>query len=129
MEAMQCNSRRWRQTASCMSASTGLASLWAVLGVTASVLTTGTAGAGTLNAFVFDDVVIVWKSQRHLEAAADLVKRGRARNGEFDSLVQCWVSSGHSAELLSSISDGLLVEVRVDGQDCEGVVFAEEYRE
>lgn len=126
---MRCNSRRWHQIADCMSASTGLVSLWASLAATASVLTTGTAGAGTLNAFMFDDVVIVWKSQRHLEVAADLVKEGKAKNGDFESLVQCWVSSGRSAEMLSSISGGLLVEVCVDGQDCEGVVFAEEYRE
>jgi hypothetical protein len=126
---MRWKSQDVRQTGSRISAGVGLTSVGATLAVTALLLASGMTVAGTLNAFAFDDVVIVWKSQQHLETAADLVRKGKVRDGDFDSLVQCRVSSGHSAELLSSISDGLLVKVRVDGEDCEGVVFAVEYRE
>ena len=85
--------------------------------------------AGTLTAYTFDDVVIVWKSQQDLEAAVDLIAQGNVKDGDFDALVQCWVNSGHPAVLLSDLSDGLLLKVRVENEDCEGIVFAEEFRE
>jgi hypothetical protein len=89
----------------------------------------GRANAGTLKAYTFEDVVVIWKSQEDLERAADLMANERVNEGDLDSLIACWANSGQEAEVLSTLSDGLLLKVRLGNEDCEGIVFAEEYED
>lgn len=85
--------------------------------------------AGKLVAYTFEDVVIIWKSEEDLGKAVDLMASNSIRDGMFDDLLECWVSSGEEAQVISKLAEGLLLKVRVTSEDCEGVVFSEEYVE
>jgi hypothetical protein len=94
----------------------------------ALLLSSGSAFAGSLKAYMFEDVVVVWKSQEDLERATDLIANESLEPGDLESLVACLASSGQEAEVISTLSDGFLLKVRVASEDCEGIVFAEEYK-
>jgi hypothetical protein len=84
---------------------------------------------GILEPMVFDKQIILWRSVDDLEKASLIVASGTVKDGDFDQLLECWVDPGTPATVIKSLSEGQLLRVRLDTDYCEGVIFAEEFKQ